>query len=151
MIITLNTKSDLISLLANKSSGTERQYIVTEVFKNKLDKIVFVANELNQKLKTNPNIEVKYSFGRREKRLEIVYNSKEALHICKITNMVEFDKDAIELEMIIKDTIIKKLIDVNRICGVLIFMGDYNIDVVSEFLSNSNMMISHFDTFNIIE
>ena len=65
--------------------------------------------------------------------------------------MVEFDKDAIELEMIIKDTIIKELIDVNRICGVLIFMGDYNIDVVSEFLSNSNMMISHFDAFNIIE
>ncbi|MBS1578316.1 MAG: hypothetical protein JST29_01595 [Bacteroidetes bacterium] len=150
MIITLNTKSDLISFLENKLSGTQRQYLISDEFKNKLNKIVYVANELNQKLKVNPIIEVKYSFGRREKRLEIVYNSKGIFHICKITNMTEFDKDAIELEMIIRDLTTKKLIAENLICGVLLFYGDYNIEIVSDFLTNSKMMISHFNALNII-
>jgi hypothetical protein len=149
MIITLNTKSDLISFLEKKASGTERQYLVSEVFKNKLDKIVFVAAQLIKQFNAIPLIEVKYKFGRREKRLEIVYTSNDILHVCKITNMTEFDKDVLELDMVIKDTITNNLIDEDSIKGVILFLGDYNIDIVNGFLTNGNMVFSHYNVLNI--
>jgi hypothetical protein len=145
MIIELNTKSNFLDLIAKKDSGIKRSYLLNSNFNNKLDKIVFVSNLLKEKHGINPFIEVKYDFGRRNKRIEIVYTESLDIKICKITKISEFDKDYFELLSLLKDMKNQNEISNFKINGVLIFMSDYNTDIVETFLLNQEIYFHHMN------
>lgn len=149
MIVELNTKSDLFDLANKKESGINRNYLVAVNFKNKLDKIVYTSNQLINKCGIKPYIEVKYDFGRRNKRIEIVFIESSKISICKITNTSEFDKDYFELLSIIEDMKTKPILTKFEIKGVLFFTSSYNIETVESFLLNQKVHFEHLNIYNI--
>ena len=146
MIIELNSKSNFFDLTASKESGVNRTYLLNPNFNNKLDKIVFVSNSLRINKGIIPFIEVKYCFGRRYKRIEIVFKESKTINICKITKISEFDKDYFGLLSIIKDMKSYNSTTDFDIKGVLIFMTDYDKRIVENFLLSQKI---HFDHFKI--
>lgn len=141
MIFELNTKSDLEELFQGNESGIIRKYILKDSFDNKLDKIVYASSELIEDFQIYPYIEVKYTFGRRNKRLDIVYCNSSEWTICKLTNETEFDKDYYDLITVIEDIKVKHQdITIN---GFLIFLSDYNEDIVEDFLKKQKVHLSH--------
>lgn len=149
MIVELNTKSDLFDLANKKVSGIERNYLVSDNFRNKLDKIVYTSNKLINKRGIKPYIEVKYDFGRRNKRIEIVFIESYKISICKITNTSEFDKDYFELLSLIEDMKTKPSLADFEIKGVLFFTSLYNIETVESFLLNQKVYFEHLNIDNI--
>ena len=149
MIVELNTKSDLFDLANKKVSGIERNYLVSDNFRNKLDKIVYTSNKLINKRGIKPYIEVKYDFGRRNKRIEIVFIESYKISICKITNISEFDKDYFELLSLIEDMKTKPILANFEIKGVLFFTSLYNIETVESFLLNQKVYFEHLNMDNI--
>ncbi len=149
MIVELNTKSDLFDLANKKVSGIERNYLVSDNFRNKLDKIVYTSNKLINKRGIKPYIEVKYDFGRRNKRIEIVFIESYKISICKITNTSEFDKDYFELLSLIEDMKTKPILADFEIKGVLFFTSLYNIETVESFLLNQKVYFEHLNIDNI--
>jgi len=149
MIVELNTKSDLFDLANKKVSGIERNYLVSDNFRNKLDKIVYTSNKLINKRGIKPYIEVKYDFGRRNKRIEIVFIESYKISICKITNTSEFDKDYFELLSLIEDMKTKPILADFEIKGVLFFTSLYNIETVESFLLNQKVYFEHLNMDNI--
>lgn len=149
MIVELNTKSDLIDLVNKKESGIKRNYLVSVNFKNKLDKIVYTSNKLINKRGIEPYIEVKYDFGRRNKRIEIVFIESSEISICKITNTSEFDKDYFELLALIEDMKPKPVLSNFEIKGVLFFTSFYNFEAVESFLLNQKVYFEHLNIDNI--
>lgn len=149
MIVELNTKSDLFDLANKKVSGIERNYLVSDNFRNKLDKIVYTSNKLINKRGIKPYIEVKYDFGRRNKRIEIVFIESYKISICKITNTSEFDKDYFELLSLIEDMKTKPTLADFEIKGVLFFTSLYNIETVESFLLNQKVYFEHLNIDNI--
>ncbi|WP_297515325.1 hypothetical protein [Flavobacterium sp.] len=143
MIIELNTKSNIEDIALDKKNGVYRKYIINEFSKNKLDKIVLTSHLFQSKQNKNPFIEVKYDFGRRNKRLEIVYKENSSITICKITNMSEFDKDCLELIAVIEDMKNKPVMMNFRINGTLVFMDNYNREIVENYLNNQNKHFNH--------
>ena len=139
MIVELNTKSDLFDLANKKVSGIERNYLVSDNFRNKLDKIVYTSNKLINKRGIKPYIEVKYDFGRRNKRIEIVFIESYKISICKITNISEFDKDYFELLSLIEDMKTKPILADFEIKGVLFFTSLYNIETVESFTQSKSI------------
>jgi hypothetical protein len=146
MIIVLNTKSNFLDLIAKKETGVNRSYLLNSNFNNKLDKIVFVSNYLKTNRGIIPFIEVKYDFGRRNKRIEIVFLESTKISICKITKINEFDKDYFELLSLINDMQNHNVISNYKLNGVLIFMSEYNTDIVEAFLLKQEI---HFEHMNI--
>lgn len=148
MIIELNTKADFIEVVNNKPSGIPRRYLVTEIFKNKLEKIVFVASVLRKEESSNVFIEMKYPLGRRSKRIEIVTIEKKVINFCKIVKMNDFDESYFELLSIIDDAINKQNTNGYKINGVLIFLNEYNTEVLQKFMLNQNIQFQHFNISN---
>lgn len=146
MIIELNTKSNFLDLIAKKETGVNRSYLLNSNFNNKLDKIVFVSNYLKTNRGIIPFIEVKYDFGRRNKRIEIVFTESTKISICKITKISEFDKDYFELLSLLNDMQNHNVLSNYKLNGVLIFMSEYNTDIVEAFLLKQEI---HFEHMNI--
>ena len=146
MIIELNTKSNFLDLIAKKETGVKRSYLLNSNFNNKLDKIVFVSNCLKTNRGIIPFIEVKYDFGRRNKRIEIVFIESTKISICKITKISEFDKDYFELLSLLNDMQNHNVLSNYKLNGVLIFMSEYNTDIVEAFLLKQEI---HFEHMNI--
>lgn len=143
MIIELNTKSNFEDIVSNNTSGVNRKYLINEHSKNKIDKIILTSHLLQSKQNKNPFIEVKYDFGRRNKRLEIVYKENSSVIICKITNMSEFDKDCLELIAVIEDMQTKSVLENFRMNGLLVFMEHYNKEIVESYLNNQKKHFKH--------
>lgn len=143
MIIELNTKSNFEDIVSNNTSGVNRKYLINEHSKNKIDKIILTSHLLQSKQNKNPFIEVKYDFGRRNKRLEIVYKENSSVTICKITNMSEFDKDCLELIAVIEDMQTKSVLENFRMNGLLVFMENYNKEIVESYLNNQKKHFKH--------
>lgn len=143
MITELNTKSNFEDIVLNNTSGVNRKYLINEPSKNKIDKIILTSHLLQSKQNKNPFIEVKYDFGRRNKRLEIVYKENSSVTICKITNMSEFDKDCLELIAVIEDMQTKPVLENFRMNGLLVFMENYNKEIVESYLNNQNKHFKH--------
>jgi hypothetical protein len=141
MILNLNSKAELVDLINNNDSGVIRTYLVNASFRNKLDKIIFVSNKLISIRNVVPFIEVKYNFGRRNKRIEIVFKDKNELNLCKITNTNEFDKDYFDLLSVLTD--INENYPNHTLKGVLIFIDDYKKELVESFLRNQNLYFEH--------
>lgn len=143
MIVNIKTKCELIDVFNSTNSCTDRQYLISNVFKNKIDKIVYVASVLKSDLGCEPYIEVKYDFGRRPKRIEIVYKNQNSFYLCKITKFSEFDKDALELNAILQDIINNNTIKNFQLFGLLVFMSDYNEDIVLNFIETQGLLLQH--------
>ncbi|MBP8994175.1 MAG: hypothetical protein KBG30_10265 [Bacteroidales bacterium] len=143
MIIELNTKSNFEDIVLNNTSGVNRKYLINEHSKNKIDKIILTSHLLQSKQNINPFIEVKYNFGRRNKRLEIVYKENSFVTICKITNMSEFDKDCLELIAVIEDMKTKPVLENFSMNGLLVFMENYNKEIVESYVNNQNKHFKH--------
>lgn len=145
MTIKLSTKNNLIDLVFGRDSGLYRTYILDSTTNNKLDKIVYSAAKIIEKLCCEISIEVKYQYGRRSKRLEIVYLDGNCYNLCKLTTFNKFDKDALELRSVVEDIRLNDSFKKKDFNGVLIFDDKYNQVIVESFLKLNAPGFRHID------
>jgi len=144
-IIKLNVGSNIIDISQNIDSGTFREYIDLGIkSKKQSDLIISLAGKLSENDFEFVGIESKYMFGKRNKRLEIVFKDQKTIHVIKISKQKKFDKDAIDLDNLITDIINKYKISIK---GIIILTDDFDTKVVNDY-SNSMKNIIEFFSYN---
>lgn len=144
-IIKLNVGSNIIDISQSLDSGTSREYIDLGIkSKKQSDLIISLAGKLSESNYEFVGIESKYMFGKRNKRLEIVFKDEKTIHVIKISKQKKFDKDAIDLDNLITDIINKYKISIK---GIILLTDDFDSKVVNDY-SNSMKNIIEFFSFN---
>ena len=137
-IIDINTNSTLDSIIKNKSDGIVKKYLLDSDIKLKNQEILtfYKYIEVN-------NFEfffkVKFPYGRRIKRIELVSKFKNNFYIYKISNKSNIDKDIFELDEII--SLIKEKYNATKFIfegfiGTTILPNNEVINSIQENLSN---------------
>lgn len=135
MILQLNTKNNLIDIVKGIDNGIYREYLVENHPNNRLSRLIYSAFKIKEKYKFEPFIEVKYEYGSRNKRLEIVYKDDRTFNLCKISNFKEFDKDTLELQSVIANILDNDNFKPSEFRGIIIFFENYNDLIVNSFFS----------------
>ena len=133
-IIKLNVGSKLIDISKNIISKNKRDYIdLGNKSRKQSDLIISLASILSESNYDFVGIECKYLFGKRDKRLEVVFSDNNIIHIVKISKQKKFDKDAIELDTIISDISEKHNLSIK---GFVLLIDEFNDDIIETY-SNS--------------
>ncbi len=144
-IIKLNVGSNLIDVSQNLDSGSIREYIDSgNASKKQNDLIITLAGILSESNYDFVGIECKYLFGKRDKRLEVVFKYDNIIYIVKISKQKKFDKDAIELDNIISDISQKHNISIK---GFVLLIDEFNNDIIESY-SNSMQNSIAFLSYN---
>ncbi len=144
-IIKLNVGSNLIDVSQNLDSGSIREYIDSgNASKKQNDLIITLAGILSESNYDFVGIECKYLFGKRDKRLEVVFKYDNIIYIVKISKQKKFDKDAIELDNIISDISQKHNISIK---GFVLLIDEFNNDIIASY-SNSMQNSIAFLSYN---
>ena len=103
-ILTVNFKATIPDIVAGRSTGVDRQYLVSDECAGKSDEIVCLADNLSKKCDA-AFVEVKFvsKYSQREKRLEVVTKVGNRISVCKISNVKKFDKDSLELNSVCQE------------------------------------------------
>jgi hypothetical protein len=144
-IIKLNVGSNLIDVSQNLDSGSIREYIDSgNASKKQNDLIITLAGILSESNYDFVGIECKYLFGKRDKRLEVIFKYDNIIYIVKISKQKKFDKDAIELDNIISDISQKHNISIK---GFVLLIDEFNNDIIESY-SNSMQNSITFLSYN---
>lgn len=138
-IITLNTKANIEEIAAGIQSGVERSYILHTRPKSKLDRLIQLAANIADTKKARCFIEVKFTYGLRAKRLDVISIYEDKIIVYKLSKTINMDKDALELDLVL--TSIKNImIGASYECtGCLVFdsmPSDKAVLSVKKILSN---------------
>lgn len=143
-IVKLNVGSKLIDVLQNIDTGNIREYIdLGNVSKKQDDLIITLAALLSESNYRFVGIQCKYLFGKRDKRLDVVFSYNNTIHIIKISKQKKFDKDAIELDNIIFDISQKYNIFIK---GFILLIDEFNNDIIESYsktMQNSIAFLSY--------
>lgn len=143
-IIKLNVGSNLIDVSQNLDSGSIREYIdYGNTSKKQNDLIISLAGILSESNYDFVGIECKYLFGKRDKRLEVVFKYDNIIYIVKISKQKKFDKDAIELDNIISDISQKHNISIK---GFVLLIDEFHNDIIESYsksMQNSIAFLSY--------
>lgn len=127
-IVKFLTKGSLNSIIDGKFDGIERDYLISD--KNK---ILRYAINLKNKIDCSIFLEVKYQFGFRDKRIEIVLNQGNIFALVKIiSDNAKLDQEVLNLDNIITD--IKKNTNIN-IDGLIIAENKIKPEVIESIKS----------------
>ncbi|APG64638.1 hypothetical protein LPB136_04325 [Tenacibaculum todarodis] len=133
-VIKLNVNANLIDVSNNKDSGKIREYIDLGVkSKKQADLIISLAGTISEKENEFVGIETKYLFGKRDKRFEIVFKKDKIINIIKISKQKKFDKDAIELDIIISDMAERYNLTVN---GIVLLTDHFDLVLTEKYSTN---------------
>jgi hypothetical protein len=145
--VKLNTGSNLIEISQNIISGKTKEYIdfESESIEHK-DYIISLAYLLNEYGFDFVGIESKYSFGKRNKRFEIILKDKSQIVIIKISKQNKFDKDALELDNIITYINSSHNIDLK---GYILILDNFNKDIINDYIKSmkNNIVITSLFKF----
>ena len=130
-IVVINTGADVIKILNGYKSGKFREYILPNISSNRQsDLIISLSHHLNKYSFDFIGIYCKYNYGKRNKRLEIVYCNNNIITIIKISKQKKFDKDAIELDNIITDITSR---NDQVVIGLLLISDHYQEIIMNNF------------------
>lgn len=148
-IIKLNVRSNLIDVSKNIDSGNIREYIdLGNASKKQNDLIITLAGVLSESNYDFVGIECKYLFGKRDKRLEVVFKYDNIIHIVKISKQKKFDKDAIELDNIISDISQKHNLSIK---GFVLLTDEFNNDIIESYSKSMQNSIAFLSYNQFIE
>ena len=104
LVLTVNFKASISDIVAGRSTGVARQYLVSDGHVGKSDEIVCLADTLSKTCEAS-FVEVKFEsrYSQREKRLEVVAKDGNRITICKISNVKKFDKDSLEINSVCQE------------------------------------------------
>ena len=141
MIINLNCNNEVSNIISNKPGGVYRDFVLetNPVKKNEL--IVYASNFLSLKYKCDIFLESKISYGRRNKRIEILLKENNYITFCKITSIINFDQHCLELIDIMNE--ISKEYNTINFRSILIFFTGINKEIVENYLSKFNRKVDY--------
>ncbi len=137
-IVLLNAKSSFKYIVYHKKTGFENKNIKLSNSNKKNELIIRVASNFKEH-GVEVFIEVKYPFGMRNKRLEIVSRNQKIIKIYKISKTNFFDKDALEIDQVLTEIKNEFNDSGKEFIGVLLFEQlpqNKVIEYVKKILSN---------------
>ena len=144
-IFTINCNSSLKSIINNEEDGLYKNFLINPNSQTKENKILY----LSQKISENNNktfLKVKFSYGRRDKRIEVVKKSNKIINLYKISSAKKLDRDAFELDEIIdvaKERYISQKIDFVGILVLKILPDNSILQSIQNNLSNKITFMSY--------
>lgn len=99
-MIKLITNATVESLIKKTPDGLEKSYLLVDN-KNRVNRIIHIANELNKNSNGLLSIEAKYKYGFRNVRIEIAFFDGALFLIKIVNNFRKIDKESIKLNSII--------------------------------------------------
>ena len=127
-MIKLITNATIESIINCSPDGLEKNYLVTDD-KNKTNRIIHIANQLNKSLDKPVVIEAKYKYGFRSTRIEIAFFDNALFLLKIVSDFTKTDKEAIKLDSIISK--IKSDYSNIMIVGCIVLDCEYDNDVVN--------------------
>jgi len=98
-----NFNSTLSSIVKSEPDGSLRDCLIDYNTPNKAQQLVNHAYDIEKSIKNKVFLYVKYPFGSRPKRIEIVLRIGKFIVLCKFTNSKRVDEAALELQSIISN------------------------------------------------
>jgi hypothetical protein len=144
-VINLYSGIDLKTLISGQIKIGQTSFILKRKPQNKNEKLILLASKFNNIPRENLCLFVKYPFGKREKRLELVFIN-ENINILKISKKSFFDKDAMEMDNLLSH-IYKNFKPKKELVGNLIFfelLETINYEPGKLSIEN-NIKFSYFD------
>ena len=142
LILTVNSKSTIDDIVNDTPSGVNRDYLLNEDSRKRLDVLVCFANKLNEQ-NFVPFIEVKFAsqYSAREKRIEVVGKHNDKIELYKFSATNRFDKDAIELDRIIRELRNKFADSKMEFTGTLLVDNNADNDFIQQSIKKMNLNV----------
>ena len=146
-VINLYSRIDLKTLISGKIKIDQTSFILKKNPKTKNEKLILLASKFNNIPSKNLCLSVKYPFGKREKRLELVFIN-ENINILKISKKSLFDKDAMEMDNLLSH-VYENLKPTKELVGNLIFfeLPEPITYEPKKLLIENNINVSFFDDY----
>jgi hypothetical protein len=130
-----NFNSTLVSILDGAPDGVNREHLIDSRGGEKNQLLLNYAYSIENILKTQVFLSVKYPFRSRDTRIEFVFLLHDNCYLCKLTSSKKIDQAGLQLQQIISSTSLdKKYCD---LIGLVIFEGS------TEKIISENFIESH--------
>jgi hypothetical protein len=129
-----NFNSTLASITKGKPDGIVRECLIDMSDVDKDQQLVNNAFSVEKAVGSKVYISVKFPYGSRPKRIEIVFKLEPFVVLCKFTNSKKVDEAALDLQTIISSA--------NEDCahnlykGLVIYPGNNQIVITDKFATN---------------
>ena len=146
-IVSLNVGGVLKPDLCKVISFSKRKYIDNlSNSKSHKELTIRLASQLNGIENEFIGLEVKYPFGKRNKRIEVVSIRENIITLFKISKTEKFDKDILEMESLINNLKINSDYTIN---GIVLLNQEADANMIDSFLGriNVNIKVKNFKTF----
>lgn len=128
-IVKFKTKGSLASIIQDGFDGVLRDYLASDK-----SQIIKIAQKIRKNFEGDVYLEVKYPYGFRERRIEILLKDEKSYFLIKIiSDAVKVDKEAILLDQLISEIIPNMCISPY---GVLIVNKEVKSSVIKDVARN---------------
>lgn len=144
-IFTINCNSSLKSIINNEEDGLYKNFLINPNSETKENKILSFSQKISES-NNKTFLKVKFCYGRRDKRIEVVKKSNELINLYKISSEKKLDRDAFELDEIIdvaKDRYMSQKIDFVGILVLKILPDNSILQSIQNNLSNPITFMSY--------
>ena len=143
-----NFNSTLLSIVRGAPDGIFRESLIDYADPNKDQQIINHAFDIKEAINCEMFLSVKFPYGSRPKRIEIVFELDEFVVLCKFTNSKKVDEAALELQTII--SIAKESISDKLFQGLVIYPNTNKISITEKFATDHLPDIRFDDINNLI-
>ncbi len=126
-----NFNSSLESIANNSPNGTDRECLIDHEDPNKEQQLINYAYSLKNIINTEIFLSVKFPYGSRPKRIEIVFFFEKFLVLSKLTNSKKLDQASLELQSLITST--KGLNNGFPIKGLVFYLNEVEKAITDKF------------------
>ena len=99
-----NFNSTLASIVTGEPDGVDRECLIDYLDLDKDQQLINHAFDIEGAINAKVFLSVKFPYGSRPKRIEIVFKTDKFVVLCKFTNSKRVDEAALELQKIISST-----------------------------------------------
>lgn len=128
MMIKIITNSTIKSIINGNPDGLEKNYLISKD-KSRMNRMIYIVNELKKNLNKPLSIEAKYKYGFRNVRIEIAFFDETLFLLKIVSDFRKIDKEAIKLDSII--TKIKNEYKSLKVIGCMVLECRYDENVIS--------------------
>jgi hypothetical protein len=129
-----NFNSTLASIIHGEPDGVVREHLINYASLEKNQQLINYAYDLESALNDNVLLAVKFPFGSRSKRIEIVFKTSKFIVLCKFTSSNRIDQAALELQSIISS--IDKKPDEKCFKGLVVYPFTKQKAITDKFAAN---------------
>jgi hypothetical protein len=144
-----NFNSTLESIIQNKPDGVTRECLIDYENSDKDQQLINYSYDIENSINVKVFLSVKFPYGSRPKRIELVFFHQNFISICKFSNTKSVDQSSLELQSIISNY--KSTTSNNKLLIGVIFFPKSNSKVMTKEFALNHLPDIHFADIKTIK